>query len=287
MDKEIIINKIKISSPDKILFNKKNITKKDVALYYQKVSESMLPYIKDRLISTVRCPEGVDGECFYKKHLGKHNQGIKKINIPNDNDNKEDYYYIVNSSGIISEVQMNTIEFHIWGSIVNNINKPDMMVFDLDPDDKLDLNKIREGVKDLKSLLDQLSLISFLKTSGSKGYHIVVPFSNSPSWEKFSSFAKNVAILMEEKWPDKYTSNVRKNKRQNKIFIDWIRNNKSATSIAPYSIRTKQNATVSMPIKWSELDKIAPDDITMQEAIRRLKNKDPWENFFEIKQQIK
>ena len=284
---EIIIENVKISNPNKELFNKPKVTKKEIALYYQKIAKRMLPYLKTRIISTVRCPGGVNGECFYKKHIGEHNQGIKSVHIPNDNDNKEDYYYITNSSGLISEVQMNTIEFHIWGSQVNNINKPNMMVFDLDPDDKLDLNKVREGVKDLKSILDALSLTSFLKTSGGKGYHVVLPFKPSASWEKFSDFSKNIALLMEEKWPDKYVSNMRKKKRKNKIFIDYFRNKESSTSVAPYSLRAKKDATISMPIKWSELDKIAPNGITMSEAIRRLKNKDPWENFFKINQRIK
>lgn len=284
---EITIEKVKISNPNKPLFINPIVTKKNVALYYQKVAKRMLPYLNKRIISTVRCPEGINKECFFKKHLGIYDNGMKMINIPNNKDNKEDYYYIIKTSGIISEVQMNTIEFHIWGSKITNINKPDMMIFDLDPDDKLDLNKVREGVKDLKSILDDLSLVSFLKTSGGKGYHIVVPFKPSASWEKFSNFAKNIALLMEEKWPDKYVSNMSKTRRKNKIFVDWFRNKKVSTSIAPYSIRTKKSATVSMPIKWNELDKIAPNSITMDEALRRLKNKDPWKNFFEINQLIK
>lgn len=284
---EIIIESVKLTSPDKALFNKPKITKKEVALYYQKIAKRMLPFLKNRIISVVRCPEGVNGECFYKKHLGESITGLKMINIANKNNNKEDYYYVTDVSGLVSEVQMNTIEFHIWGSQVLSLNKPDMMVFDLDPDDKLDLNIIRQGVMDLKSILDELSLVSFLKTSGGKGYHIVIPLKSSVSWAKFRMFAKNIAIVMEEKWPDRYVSNVRKSKRKNKIFVDWIRNTKSSTSIAPYSLRIKKNATVSMPIKWSELYKIAPDSITLKEALKRLKRKDPWENFFVINQHLK
>ncbi len=284
---EIIIESVKISNPGKLIFHNPDITKKEIVLYYQKVASRMMPFIKNRILSSVRCPSGIEGECFYKKHLETDDKGIKMIKLENESGKKEDYYYITELSGLISEAQMNTIEFHVWGSRVPKIDKPDMMVFDLDPDEKLDIAKLREGVKDLKSILDELSLISFLKTSGGKGYHIVIPFKPSVSWNKFREFAKNIALLMEDKWPSKYTSNMRKTNRKNKIYIDWVRNAKSATSIAPYSLRIKKKAPVSMPIKWSELDKIAPSDITMKEALRRLKNKNPWKDFFKIEQYLK
>ena len=174
---------------------------------------------------------------------------------------------------------MNSIEFHIWGSVIQNLEKPDVMVFDLDPDEKLSLKKLRDGVKDLKSILDDLKLKSYLKTSGGKGYHVVVPMKNV-NWEEFRSIAKNIAVLMESKWPDKYTSNIRKEKRKNKIFIDWVRNTKGATSVVPYSLRARKNLPVSMPIFWNELDLIKPNEITINNALKRLKLKDPWKDFF-------
>lgn len=286
-EKEYVLENVTISNPEKIIFEDAKITKKEIALYYQKIYLRMKPYIENRLISTIRCPEGINENCFFKKHLGLHNEGIGKIDIKNKKNAKEDFYYIKNISGLISEVQMDTIEFHIWGSKVESLEKPDMMVFDLDPDEGLDLIKIRQGVKDLKSILDELSLTSFLKTSGGKGYHIVVPIKPLTNWKKFREFAKNIAKVMEAKWPDRYVSNVRKKIRKNKIFVDWIRNVRSATSVAPYSIRIRKGASVSMPISWKELDKIAPDEIKMQDAIKRLKRKDPWENFYKIEQQIK
>jgi len=284
--KEVIISTVKISNPEKIVFKNLGITKKDVALYYQKIAVRMLPFLKNRIISTIRCPDGVDSTCFYKKHLEKNLKGMGMINLPRKSDGKEDFYYIKDISGIISEVQMNAIEFHPWGSKLPTLEKPDIMVFDLDPDEGMDLGQVRNGVRDLKSLLDELNLKSFLKTSGSKGYHVVLPFSSSTSWDKFSAFAKNIALLMEQKWPNLYTTNIRKINRKGKIFVDWIRNTRSATSVAPYSLRTK-NIAVSMPINWSELDKISPNNITMSDAIKRLKRKDPWEDFFKVKQEIK
>ena len=275
--------KIEITNPNKIIFNKPKITKKDIFDYYDKVSERMLPFLKNRIISTIRCPDGHSGDKFFKKHLENINEDLGVVKINSNSSDKNDYYYIKNKDGLLGEVQMNSFEFHIWGSKAINLNKPDIMVFDLDPDENLSLNALRKGVKDLKSLLDDFSLTSFLKTSGGKGYHVVVPIKVN-SWKKFRKIAKDIASLMESKWPDKYISNMRKSKRKNKIFIDWVRNTKGSTSVAPYSIRIRDGAPVSMPIRWSELDKVKPDEIKMKDAIKRLRRKDPWNEFFKIKQ---
>ena len=199
----------------------------------------------------------------------------------------DEYFYIENTTGLISEAQMGTLEFHIWGSRVEALEKPDMMVFDLDPDEGMDLATVRQGVRDLKGVLDELSLTSYLKTSGGKGYHVVVPLTPAASWDAFHDFARRVAEVMEQKWPDHYTSNVRKANRKNKIFIDWIRNGRGATSIAPYSIRARKGARVSMPISWSELDAVAPDGVSMADALSRIHDKDPWVGFSENHQLLK
>jgi len=274
-----IKKEITITNPDKVIYKKPKITKREVIEYYQAVANRMLPLIKNRIISTIRCPEGIDGNCFFKKHLETKSKGMGMINLPNESNHKEDYYYIKNEEGLLSEAKMNSIEFHIWGSKVKTLEKPDMMVFDLDPDEHLSLTYVREGVKDLKKVLDELKLNSYLKTSGGKGYHVVVPINSKITWEEFRRIAKNIAELMEAKWPDKYTSNIRKIKRKKKIFIDWVRNTRCSTSVAPYSLRARPNAPVSMPIKWSELDKVTPSEIDIKEAIKRLKRKDPWEGF--------
>lgn len=273
-----IVEGIKISNPDKLIYNCPKISKIDVVKYYQKVSKRMMPYLENRLISVVRCPDGINGEQFFKKHLEDDRIGISKVKLKNKSSKKEDYYYINDITGLINEAQMNSIEFHIWGSHVKSIEKPDIIIFDLDPDEKLSLKKLRDGVRDLKNILDQLKLKSYLKTSGGKGYHIVVPINNV-NWKETRKIAKDIATLMETKWPDKYTSNIRKEKRNGKIFIDWVRNTRGATSVAPYSLRTRKNATVSMPIAWKDLDKIKPNEITMKKAIERLKLSDPWADF--------
>jgi len=271
---------VEISNKNKIIYKKPKTTKMDIVKYYQKVSNRMLPFLENRIISVVRCPDGVEGESFFKKHLENGRVGINKIKLKNKESKKEDYYYITNIEGLINEAQMNTIEFHTWASEIESLEKPNIMIFDLDPDEKLSLKKLREGVKDLKSILDELNLKSYLKTSGGKGYHIVVPIKGV-TWNKFKTIAKNIALLMENKWSDKYTSNIRMKNRKNKIFIDWVRNTKGATSVCAYSLRAKSKPTVSFPISWDELDKIKPDSITLKKALKRIELDDPWKDFFD------
>lgn len=283
---ELIIAGVKITHPDKVLFDEPQITKEDVARYYEKVSGRMLPYVSHRVLSIVRCPKGISQTCFFKKHPGQESKGIVTIPVPNGEGGAEDYFYISDLSGLISEAQMGTLEFHTWGSRVDELEKPDVMVFDLDPDEGMELDRVRQGARDLKDILAELSLVSYLKTSGGKGYHVVVPFKPAASWDVFHDFAKRVAEVMEQKWPDRYTSNIRKAKRTNKIFIDWIRNARGATSIAPYSIRARKGAKVSMPIAWDELESVAPNGFDMPGALVRMEQKDPWEKFFLTNQQL-
>lgn len=269
---------ILLTSPNKKIIG--NITKKVIFNYYKNVAPYMMPYLENRIISVVKAPSGINNKIFFKKHLENQKRYLEKINISSKNDKEKDYYYILDEIGLLSEVQMNSYEFHIWGSNASNKNKPNMMVFDLDPDKSLSLDKLRLGVKYLKEILDNLNLKSFLKTSGGKGYHICIPFKNNLTWKKFYKISEDIANIIENTHSELFTTNNRKEKRKNKIFIDYLRNQKSATFVAPYSVRLRKNAPVSMPIAWYELDKIKPNEITIYKAIKRLKKKDPWKDFF-------
>ncbi len=284
---KLIIQGVKISNPDKVVFDYPKITKEEVVRYYAEVSERMLDFVGHRLLSTIRCPKGISQTCFFKKHPGPGSKKVIILPVTNSNGETEDYFYIDNAAGLVSEAQMGTLEFHIWGSSVETLEMPDMMVFDLDPDEGMDISRVRQGVLDVKHILNELSLKSYLKTSGGKGYHVVVPLKPVVTWEVFHGFARRVAEVMEQMWPDRYTSNVRKAKRTDKIFIDWMRNGRGATSIAPYSLRARKGARVSMPIRWEELDTVAPDGITMKDALQRIKGNNPWSDFFENNQWLK
>ncbi len=274
-----IDNSIELTNPKKIIFKKEGITKEDIFNYYKSIGDKMMPFLDNRLISTVRCPNGNLKETFYMKHLNTDSKDIGKKKITGKNNKESYYYYIKNINGLLSEVQMNSYEYHIWGSKQNSIKKPDILVFDLDPDENLSLKNVRACVKDLKSILDKLHLKSYLKTSGGKGYHVYVPLKRT-SWKECEKIASSISDLMVLNNPDKYTTNMRKNKREKKIFIDYFRNKEGATSVAPYSLRLKSGASISCPIKWSELDTIKPKDITIKNISTRLKRKNPWADFF-------
>ena len=254
----LVIDGVTVTNPDKVMFGESGITKEQMVRYYAQVAERMLPYVGGRVLSIVRCPRGVGSACFFKKHPGPGSSGIVTIDVSESDGETEEYFYLESAAGLVSEAQMDTMEFHVWGSRVDELEHPDTMVFDLDPDKGLDLEQVRRGVRDLKDLLDELSLTSFLKTSGGKGYHVVVPFEPASSWDAFRQFARRMAQVMAEKWPDRYTSNVRLAKRNGKIFIDWMRNGRGATSVAPYSLRARPGAPVSAPLAWDELDTVAP-----------------------------
>lgn len=276
---------IEITNPDKIIYPLEKIRKIDIVEYYQQIALYMMKYIINRPLAAIRCNQGID-KTFFKKHPDKNKLGIDIFPIENKEGKKQEYYSINDKLGIIEEVQSGTLEFHIWGCTKDSLNEPDYMVFDLDPDEGMELKQVRKGVKHLKMILDDCHLTSFLKTSGGKGYHVVVPFSQVKDWETFEDFSHKIALLMESMWPELYTTNMSKQKRRNKIFIDWLRNKKGSTSVAPYSLRARDNASVSMPIAWSELDKIAPNEITIKDALMRLK-KNPWRNFIKIKEKQK
>ncbi len=272
------MTQIQITNPDKIVFPKQNIKKLDVIEYYLEVSELMLPYLKNRPLSAIRCHDGIQGECFFKKHP------TSDKNVEIFNHGGEEYFYIKNSAQLAYQAQMGTLEFHTWCSTVNKFSHPDIMVFDLDPDEELPVDRLRDAVKKVKSVLDELNLKSFLKTSGGKGYHIVLPFKRTKDWDSFYAFSKNVASVIESKWHSEFTTNVRKAERKGKIFIDYLRNNLGSTCVAPYSLRAREGAPISMPIAWKELNKITPAEVNIKNYKSYLG--DGWKDFFTLSQKL-
>lgn len=275
--------RLTLTSPDKEMFA--GVTKKEVAAYYEKMAKRMLPHLAKRLLSLVRCPDGEHKDCFFQRHLREQLPGMEPLQVKENDGDESEYFYLADKEGLHSAVQYGTLEFHTWGSKVDHLEKPDMLVFDLDPDEGMTLDLVRQAVLHLKSILDDLDLTSFLKTSGGKGYHVVVPLEPHASWQTVRTFAQNVAKAMEAKWPKLYTSNMRKEKRKGKVFIDWIRNGRSATSVAPYSLRARAGAPISCPIAWSELAEIGPADITLTTIAERSR-KQPWRKFFSLSQRL-
>ncbi len=268
---------ITLTSPDKIVFPDPAVTKKQLAEYYAAAAYRMLPYIRGRVMSVVCCPAGIEGERFFRRHLDGNFRGIGHVAA----EDKEDFFFVRDKTGILSLAQYNAVELHVSGCMAKS-GKPDVMIFDLDPDEGLPLSAVRRGVRALKEVLDDLGLVSFLKTSGGKGYHVAVPLHASADVDEFRDFSKQVALLMENAYPDLFTANISKRARGGKIFLDWQRNSPAATSVAPYSVRARPGAPVSMPIRWEELGRIAPAGISLRTAKSRLKRPDPWADFFTV-----
>jgi bifunctional non-homologous end joining protein LigD len=247
---------IEISSPERIIFPELGLTKKDLADYYATIEPLIMIDAANRPMTLIRCPGGRTGECFFQKHdKGTFGPHVKHIPIEESDGSVEDYLYFDDIKGLLASVQMGTIEFHGWGSKVDRVEYPDRLVFDLDPDVGLDFEKVKTAAVRLKALLEDLGLKSFPLLSGGKGIHVVVPLDASKDWPTVKSFAERFSRAISEAEPETFTANIRKVQRKGRIFLDWLRNQRGATAVMPYSARAREGAPVSAPIAWQELDR--------------------------------
>ena len=245
---------VKISNRDRVIFPDTKATKGDLANYYESIGSLMLPWVAHRPISLVRCPQGRAKQCFFQKHdAGSFGQYVNSIPIAEQNGGIADYLYLEKTAGILACVQMGTIEFHGWGSRIEPLEKPDRMVFDLDPDEDLDFGDVKNAARDIHLTLADLGLVSFAMLSGGKGVHVIVPLEPQAEWSEVKDFARRFSIALAQLEPDRFTATMSKAKRKGKIFIDWLRNQRGSTSIVPYSARARSGAPVAVPVSWDEL----------------------------------
>jgi bifunctional non-homologous end joining protein LigD len=246
---------IKISNPERVVFPEDEITKGELAAYYRAVAPLMLVWSANRPISLVRCPQGRAKKCFFQKHdAGTFGEHVLHVPIPEKNGGTEDYIYFADQAGIMACVQMGTIEFHGWGSKVDDVEKPDRLVFDLDPDEGLGFDEVKRAARDLKRFLADMGLQTFPLLTGGKGLHVVVPLTPQAEWPEVKDFAQRFCVALSTAEPDRFTANMAKAKRTGRIFLDYLRNQRGATAIMPYSARAREGAPVSAPIVWDELD---------------------------------
>jgi bifunctional non-homologous end joining protein LigD len=280
---------VHLSHPDKLLYPDDGITKLDLAQYYEQVATWMLPHVKNRLLSLVRCPAGSVQKCFFQKHPGDGTPDVlRRFDVP-EKDKTEEYLALYDLAGLISLVQMGVLEIHIWGSQADQFEKPDRLIFDLDPDPSVDWPQIITAAKEVRLLLQELDLISFIKTTGGKGLHIVVPIQRRMDWDNAKAFCRAVADFMVAAAPDRYIAKMSKAARKGKVFVDYLRNDRGATAIAPYSTRNRPGAPVSAPLSWEELSPtIASDHFNIHNLVTRLSKlkKDPWAGMGATKQTI-
>lgn len=279
----------RISSADRIVYAGAGISKGDVADYYRTVAARMLPGIAGRPLSLLRCPDGVGGECFFQKHfaesLGMH---VDAVALAEKGGGRARYIAVHDADGLLELVQMNALEFHPWGATVDDLEHPDVLVFDLDPGPDVDWDAMLAAAREVRDRLADVGLQSFARLSGGKGVHVVLPVAPVHGWEQAKGFCEAFAKTMAQVAPKRFVANASKAQRRGRIFIDWLRNGRGATSVASWSLRARPGAGVAMPVRWNELGRTGGGDHYGLAAARnraaRLKS-DPWAGWEQARDQ--
>ena len=280
---EVVVAGVRITNPDRVVYPGQGLTKRDIALYYESIAPRILPHLVGRPTTLVRCPEGMGKPCFYQKHIGYWAPDtLRRVRIQEKK--KVGQYLVVDDlPGLIGLAQIGILEVHTWNSTVDHLEQPDRAVFDLDPDTSVGWPAVVTAAERVHELLDGLGLTAFVKTTGGKGLHVVTPLRPESGWDECAEFARVLAEALARQHPQEYLTEASKSARKGKIFIDWLRNVRGATSIAAYSTRARAGAPVSTPITWDELPRTRPDEYTVQTLPRRLDSlrKEPWDGYDE------
>jgi len=281
---------VRITHPDRVVYPGKGIRKLDVAEYYRAVMRRLLREIAGRPLSILRCPDGTGAACFFQKHpADRLGSAVKSISLREKGGGSDRYLYVDDARGVLELVQMNTIEFHPWGARVDDPEKPDRLVFDLDPAPGVDWASLVAAAKDIRAELKKAALEGFPRLSGGKGLHVVVPFRRGPTWDQAKAFCETLAKTLAAAKPDRYLATASKAQREGRIFIDWLRNTRGATSVASWSLRAREGAPVAMPLRWEELVKMkTPAVFDLAAAAKRAKTlrSDPWPGFATTRQSL-
>ena len=275
-----------LTNLDKVLYPEQGITKGQLVGYFAVAAQRMLPHVADRPLMAVRCPEG-RAKCFFQKHVLKGSPN-KILRVPiRDSEGVKDHMAVNDLAGLVALAQLGILEVHTWGAHVDKIERPDIMVFDLDPDVGVAWDRVALAAIDLRGLLNELDLVSFVKTTGGKGLHVCVPIERKLEWDAMKAFTKAVAEEMERRQPTAFTTKLAKAHRKGRIFIDYLRNARGATFVAPYSPRARTDAPIAVPITWEELaGGITPDRFTIKTMPARLGEADPWADYAKTKQSV-
>jgi bifunctional non-homologous end joining protein LigD len=279
---ELDIDRIEITHPDKVLYRDQGITKRDLMLHYARVARWMLPHLTDRPLMLLRCPEGEGQQCFHQKHPSAGMpKAVQQVTVQQKK-GPEPQLLVRDVEGLLGLVQMGALEIHTWGCRGDALDTPDQLVFDLDPDVGLGWDRVVEAAHTLRDQLQARGLTGFLKSTGGKGLHVVVPIEPSTSWDEAKAFSKRIADTLVQAEPAKYLATMTKQKRKGKLFIDYFRNGPGATSVCVFSTRARPGAPVAVPLAWSELESgFQPGQFNLKNVEQRLAQlkRDPWQDF--------
>jgi bifunctional non-homologous end joining protein LigD len=280
---------VRLTHPERVLYPEQGVTKRDLALFYASIADWILPHLAGRPTTLVRCPEGVRKACFYQKHGGPWAPDtLRRIRI-REATKVGEYLVVDDLPGLVGLVQIGILEVHTWNARADRLEQPDRLVFDLDPDPELPWSRVVEAAQLVRARLEALDLASFVKTTGGKGLHVVVPLQRGPGWEETASFAQAVAAGIVREDPGGYTATAAKARRKGKIFLDYLRNYRGATSVSAYSTRATERAPVSVPLRWDELRlEERPDRYDIRSLTERLASlkTDPWAGYWTSRQRL-
>jgi bifunctional non-homologous end joining protein LigD len=278
---------VRLTHPQRVLLRDPLITKEDLAAFYRSIAHFILPGLVNRPLMLLRCPQGDRGECFFQKHISRgFPPAVRQID---DRASGQRWVYIDGLEGLIGLVQMNALEYHVWGATVSNLDRPDRVVIDLDPATGVPWARVVAGALELRARLTALKLCSFVRTSGGKGLHVVIPVRPATDWETARGFARALAEGVARDSPERYVAVAAKAQRSGKIFLDYLRNGRGATAVCSYSLRNRPGAPLATPLRWEELSRVrTPDQFRFANIQRRLARlvTDPWEEIDRVAQRL-
>ncbi|PVE23704.1 ATP-dependent DNA ligase [Microvirga sp. KLBC 81] len=278
---------IPLTHPERLLWEEQGLTKQELAEFYAGIAEWLLPHLVNRPLTLIRCPSGAQKKCFVQRHSwAGMNPAIHRTMVP-DNSGELEVLSVRDIQGVVALVQSGVLELHVWGATLKDLDHPDRLIFDLDPGEDVDWRQVIEGALTIRERLKALGLESFVKTTGGKGLHVVVPVKPKAPWKDALAFTRSMAEAMAKDEPDRYTTTSIKNERQGRIFIDYLRNNREASAVAPYSTRSRPGAPVAIPIGWEELTPdLKANGFTVMNLGGRLASlrQDPWAEITKVDQ---
>jgi bifunctional non-homologous end joining protein LigD len=283
---DVMVGKVHLTHPDRVYWKDNGVNKQDLAEYYEKVWKWMRPHVTGRVIALVRCPDGAAGQCFFQKHASAGVDARLLHLVPEPDGDKS--ISIDDLDGLIALAQGGALEIHIRGSTIDHLEEANRLVFDLDPGPGMKWPALIEAAREVRDRLSALKLACFVKTTGGKGLHVVLPMKFTP-WEEAKNFARSLAEAMERDNPARFVSTAKKSQRNNRIFVDYLRNSREATAVAPYSTRARDGAPVAVPLAWNELSKLPASNVynvrNIAQRLGRLRQ-DPWADIGKVKQAL-
>ncbi|HZH50921.1 MAG TPA: non-homologous end-joining DNA ligase [Microvirga sp.] len=287
-DHRVDVAGVSLSHPDRVLWEEQGLTKQQLAEFYVGIADWILPHVADRPLTLIRCPSGAQTKCFVQRHSWAGlSDFIHREMVPDVKDGEQEALAIRDIQGVVALVQAGVLEMHVWGATLKDLERPDRLILDLDPGEGVEFPLVIEGARAVRERLKAMGLESFVKTTGGKGLHVIVPLRPRAPWKDALAFTRGLAVDMAADEPDRYTTTSVKSEREGRIFIDYLRNNREASAVAPYSTRARPGAPIATPVAWDELTpRLKPNGFTVTNLAERLRTlkRDPWAEMAKVDQ---